>query len=570
MNGRSANVLLVEDNPGDARLISAMLDEAGPEQFRLARVDRLSAGLDALSRGGVGVVLLDLSLPDSLGMETFTRVFAHAPQIPIIVLTGTDDETMALSAVSKGAQDYLIKGQVDRSLLLRSMRYAMERMRTTEQLLHDAMHDTLTGLPNRALLLDRLKLAFERSARTPERLFAVLFVDLDRFKNVNDSLGHLAGDQLLVECSRRLGANCRPADTLARLGGDEFILLLDGISGEADAYRVAERIQAQFREPFSIIGHEVYMATSIGVAFNAGAAAEPEALLRDADTALYAAKAQGKACYSVFDASMHAKAVATLQLESNLRRAVDRSEFHLQYQPVLSLADGRITGFEALLRWEQQQLGTVAPADFIPLAEETGLIVKIGNWVLLEACRQLCRWRRLLPQRQDVVVCVNVSARQFARDDLVSAVAAALAASGLPAVNLSLEMTESVLMGDTAFAIGRLQQLRAMGVRISMDDFGTGYSSLSYLQRFPLDTLKIDQSFVQGIDSGSQGIEIVRAILSLAEAFDLDVVAEGAETRAQVDILKSLACPHVQGYYFAPPLSAADAAAFLSEHAGMA
>ena len=566
MNNGVANVLLVEDNAGDARLISAMFDEIDGQHFRLSRVDRLSAGLDALTRNEVGIVLLDLTLPDSLGMDTFARVFAQAPQIPIIVLTGTDDEVLALNAVKTGAQDYLIKGRVDSAVLLRAMRYAIERKRATEQLLHDAMHDALTGLPNRALLLDRLKLALERTMRTPERLFAVLFVDLDRFKNVNDSLGHLAGDQLLVQCSQRLASNCRPADTLARLGGDEFILLLDGISGEADAIRVAERIHTQFREPFAISGHELYMAASIGVAFNSPGSSKPEDLLRDADTAMYAAKAQGKACYSVFDSTMHAKAVATLHMESNLRRAIDRHNFHLEYQPVVRLGDECVAGFEALIRWDHEEQGLILPGDFIPLAEETGLILPIGLWVLNEACRQLRVWLDQHAARSDYFVCVNVSSRQFAQDQLVDQVGDALRRVGLPAANLKLEVTESVIMSDARLAEARLQQLRRMGVRVSLDDFGTGYSSLSYLQRFPVDILKIDQSFVKSMNGDSQSGEIVRAILSLAQAFGMEVVAEGTETRAQVDQLRRMGCTYGQGYHFAPPLRVAKAGALLRQH----
>ena len=687
------NVLLVEDNPGDARLISAMFDEVDGEQFHLCRVDRLADGLDYLARGEVGVILLDLSLPDSLGMETFTRVFAQVPQIPIIVLTGTDDEVLALHAVKTGAQDYLIKGQVDAGVLLRAMRYAMERKqaeralrdseeryalaaagsndglwdltvdtsavyysprwktmlgyteqdigallddwlqrvhpddlsslrqqlearpagasrlleleyrmrhkdgsyrwvlcrgialsrsgarseriagsqtdiherkRAAEQLLHDALHDTLTGLANRALLLNRLELALEHTARTPDRLFAILFVDLDRFKNVNDSLGHLAGDQLLLQCSQRLASNCRPADTLARLGGDEFILLLDGISGDADAIHVAERILVQLREPFRISGHELHMAASIGIAFNSPNCASPEALLRDADTAMYSAKAQGKACYSVFAPSMHTQAVASLHLENKLRRAIDREHFRLQYQPVISLDSGDIVGFEALIRWDREDSCLLQPDDFIPLAEETGLIVPIGKWALFEACRQLADWHQL-PGRQQIAISVNVSCRQFAQDTLVAQVVEALASTGIRAANLKLEVTESVLMGNADGAARKLQELRDLGVGISMDDFGTGYSSLSYLQRFPIDTLKIDKSFVARMENGGQGIEVVRAILSIARAFKLNVVAEGMETFSQVDILASLGCAHGQGYYFSPPLWRDDATRLLQQ-----
>ncbi len=692
MTGANSNVLLVEDNPGDARLIQEMLADGDGDSFRLWRADRLSAGLDMLSSGDIGVVLLDLSLPDSLGIETFCTMFAHAPQVPIIVLTGTDDEVMALHAVKTGAQDYLIKGEVNSNLLLRAMRYAMERkeveralreseeryalaaagandglwdwhlqsghayfsprwksmlgfaedeighdpetwlalihaddiaafraqltapqtlsgaplnveyrIRTRagdyrwmlcrgmavrdrdgqplrmagsqtdiharklaeERLLHDSLRDGLTGLSNRNLVTHRLHQAIEYMQRQPSRRFAVLFLDLDRFKNVNDSLGHTTGDKLLIECGRRLGLCCRPHDTLARLGGDEFVLLLEDIDDATDAIRVADRIQRHFATPFVIDGYELFMNCSIGIALSSPEYRHPDELLRDADTAMYRAKADGKACYALFDTAMHHRAVAALDMESGLRRAIDRQEFVLHYQPVIELSSGRIAAFEALIRWPYESHGLISPGEFIPLAEETSLILPIGRWALREACRQLRCWQDADGRLSGLSISVNLSARQFSDEGLVGQVADVLEETGLAPACLKLEITESVLMVNAQLALTRLAQLRAMGIGISMDDFGTGYSSLSYLQRFPIDTLKIDQSFIGAMAHTIEGAEIVRAILNLGKALHLEVIAEGAESVVQVDMLRDMGCPLTQGFFFSRPLPHPEAQALL-------
>ena len=683
MNAPIATVLLVEDNPGDARLIREMLAEDDSRAFKLRHADRLSHGLDCLATGEFGLVLLDLSLPDSFGIDTFTTVFTRAPRVPIIVLTGTDDETLALSAVKTGAQDYLIKGKVDGSLLVRAMRYAIERkqveqaLRASEeryalaaagandglwdwylddsrvyysprwkqmlgfapheigdcpdewlarvhpddhvqlqqelelslsgneplfqreyrirhkdgnyrwmlcrglivrdenghatrmagsqtdinerkqveqQLLHDALHDALTGLPNRVLLMDRLGGALNHVRRDPRRGCAILFIDLDRFKNVNDGLGHMAGDALLIEWARRLDACRRPGDTLARLGGDEFTLLLEDIHEVADAIRVAERIQSQFQRPFRLGEQDVFMGASIGIAVGTHETVRPEDLLRDADTAMYRAKAEGRACYQVFDASMHTRAIAFLQLENDLRRAVERQELVVHCQPVVNLATSRLAGFEALVRWQDPRRGIISPAEFIPLAEETGLIAAIGEWVLRESCRQLQTWLIAYPERAPLTMSVNLSSRQFSQEGLVAMVTQVLQESQLAGNQLRLEITESVLMGNTDMAARKLQEIRTQGIRISMDDFGTGYSSLSYLHRFPIDTLKIDQSFVRSMGDAGEGIEIVRTIISLARALKMDVVAEGPETRHQIELLRNMGCDYGQGNFYAAAL----------------
>lgn len=439
-----------------------------------------------------------------------------------------------------------------------------ERKSLEEQLLHDAFHDSLTGLPNRALFMDRLGQSLRHAQRRRERLFAVLFLDLDRFKLVNDSLGHGAGDRLLVEIARRLEACIRPGDTAARLGGDEFTVLLEDVRDGADAAQVAERIQREIRRPVTLGGHEVFTSASIGIALSATGYDRPEDLLRDADIAMYRAKAKGGSRHEAFDPTMHARAVALLKMETDLRRAIDRGEFTVHYQPIVSLRDGRIAGFEALVRWNHPHRGLVLPMEFIRMAEETGLVVDIDRWVLREACRQLHEWHRRYPDARPLSVSVNLSGRHFAQPDLAEHLRRTLRATGLQGDCLGLEITESVLLDTTEASNEALHELRRDGTRLYLDDFGTGYSSLSYLHRFPIDALKIDRSFVTSLRPGGQGQEIVRTIMSLAQNLDIHVVAEGVETPEQLAALKALRCEYAQGYAFSPPLPGGEAEALLA------
>ncbi len=427
--------------------------------------------------------------------------------------------------------------------------------RAADKLLHDAFHDALTGLPNRALFLDRLEHRLALEKRRHRTSFSVLVLDIDRFKVVNDSLGHVRGDQLLVEVAKRLQSCLRPADTVARLSGDEFTILLEDVPTTGDARKVAERVQAELRLPFWLGTNEVFSGVSIGIAHGSAAYATPEDMLRDADTALYRAKAQGRGRCVEFDASMHDRAVELLQLETSLRRALERREFHLHYQPVVSLRSGRISGAEALLRWKHPGRGLVPPMEFIPLAEETGLIVEIGAWVLREACRQMKDWQERLRQ-PELEIGVNLSSRQFQAPGLVAEVAEVLRATGLSPRCLRLEVTESLLMDKHPNVAQTMIELRAMGVRIDLDDFGTGYSSLSYLHQFPIDTLKIDRSFVQRIGQTDDGVEIVNTILALANSLNMDVVAEGVETEQQLELLRKMHCGFAQGYHLSRPIEA--------------
>jgi diguanylate cyclase (GGDEF)-like protein/PAS domain S-box-containing protein len=440
-----------------------------------------------------------------------------------------------------------------------------ERKRIEERLRHDAFHDALTGLPNRALFMARLGRVMEQVKRRSQNLFALLFVDLDHFKTLNDTLGHLVGDQLLVAIARRLESCLRLDDTVARFGGDEFTVLLEDIKDVQDAVRVAERLQQELQLPFYLSGHEILPTASIGIALSTSSHHQPEDILRDADLALYQAKAAGRTRYEIFDASMHRGNLAHIQLEHDLRRAIAKAqvdslapesqELWLQYQPIVSLKTNRIMGFEALIRWRHPERGLISPMDFIPLAEETGLILPIGHWVLRQACRQLHDWQQLLSLPWPLIVSVNLSSRQFTQPDLVAQVSQILEETQLNPRYLKLEITESVVMENAEIAAMMLQQLKSIGIQLAIDDFGTGYSSLSYLHRFPIDTLKVDRSFINRIDVDGENLEIVRTIVTLAWNLGMDVIAEGVETAKQLAQLKALKCEYAQGYFFAKPMN---------------
>jgi len=428
-----------------------------------------------------------------------------------------------------------------------------ERRQAESQLLHNAFHDVLTGLPNRALFFDRVAHALSHLKRPGKNTFAVLLLDVDDFKNVNDSLGHAAGDQLLVVIGERLCKCVRASDTVSRFGGDEFTILLEAVTGPADIAHAVSRIHQEISLPFLIDGHEIFVTASIGVTFASAEYEQPEQIVRDADTAMYRAKAQGRGRAEIFDAEMRAEAVARLQLETDLRRGIDRGELWLMYQPIVNLDSGSVVGFEALVRWRHPTRGIIPPLAFIPLAEETGLIVPIGDFVLREAIKQAARWRAH-PGGETMHVSVNISSRQLTQGDLVSTVRHALKDAKLDPKALHLELTESVIIQNAESTYGVIEQIRALGCSIAVDDFGTGYSSLSYLHRFAVDQLKIDSSFVQSAGDQRKSAEIIRSIVNLGRTLDIEVVAEGIETSQQADHLRELRCSLGQGYLFSRPV----------------
>jgi PAS domain S-box-containing protein len=639
-------VLLVEDCADHAELIFTKLRRSKRIRADIDHADRLEKGLRKLEQGTYDVVLLDFSLPDSFGIETFRRAYRAAPRTPIIVLTSLDDNELAVQAVRLGAQDYLVKREADTRLLVRSILYAIERATSEEALLESeeryalAVRGANDGLWDwnfendrvfysprwKSMLgfsvddvgdsprewLDRIhpddrppfrrhldahltgstvQLEFEHRMRNldgeyiwvlargvavrdengkPYRM-AGSQTDITARKKaehqlqhdaLHDSLtglanlGHSMGDKLLVGIARRLEHFLRPGDTVARLGGDEFAVLIHRVEDASGAIHVADRIQDVLSMNFSIEGHDVMVTASIGIAHSSTGYSSPEEILRDADIAMYRAKAEGKARYEIFDRDMHQSAVALLKLETELRRGVHRGDFLMNYQPIVSLGStSRIVGFEGLVRWQHPERGIVTPANFIAIAEETGLIVPLGWWVLRESCRQTRRWQEQFPGDPPLWVSVNMSGKLFMKSTMVDELLGILEETGLEPRDLRIEVTENVVMDHADLAVRNLMELRALGIQLSIDDFGTGYSSLSYLQRFHYDQLKIDRSFVSQLGSPGDSRAIVETILNLANSLGIGVVAEGIETADQVEHLRKMQCPHGQGYWFSRPLT---------------
>jgi diguanylate cyclase (GGDEF)-like protein len=560
-------LLLIEDNSGDARLLQEMFNEQDVQTTILKRVATMQEGEAYLSAHAVDLIILDLGLPDAQGVEALRRTHAAAPHLPTVVLTGRDDEDLARQALREGAQDYLIKGQIDARGLMRALRYAVDRKAMEEkaralslEIVHTAEHDSLTGLPNRVLLTDRVGQALAFAARHKKRA-AILFLDLDGFKRVNDSLGHSTGDKLLRSVAHRLRACVRNGDTVSRQGGDEFVVLLSEVDKPEAAAVIARRMLEAVSAPHSVDGDILHITTSIGVSIFPEDGRTAEALIKNADTAMYQAKEMGRQSYRFFTIAMNDRAVERQAIEEGLRCALERNEMKLHYQPKVDLRTGAICGAEALLRWTHPVRGEVPPCTFIPIAEECGLIRPIGDWVLATACRQAKAWVDAgLPLGS---IAVNVSAGQFSDEEFPDRLLRILDETGLEPKILELEITESVLMKRIESTTQTLQAIRERGVQISIDDFGTGYSCLSYLQKFPVDILKIDQSFVQEIGPESPSV-LVATIINMARALKLRVVAEGIETRGQMEFLEKLACDEGQGYYFCKPVSPESFALMLS------
>ncbi len=555
MNHTPATLLVVDDDAMNRDALSRRLSRTG---YTVLTAENGPDALALVSTHRVDAVLLDVMMPGMSGLDTLRhlRESRSVSDLPVIMVTAKDGSDDVVEALDLGANDDVTK-PIDYAVALARIRAQVTARRA----------DPLTALPNRVLFMERLNRFLQRSRTGGSRPFAVFFLDVDRFKIINDSMGHAAGDELLVAVARRLEKALRVTDgffrvdgdqTLARMGGDEFTILLDGVASAEQAQAIAERLRLAMTEPFEVQGREVVTSVSIGIVVSADRYERAEQMVRDADTAMYKAKELGKGRCEIFDLSLLAAAEERLQLEEDLRHALERGELSLHYQPVVSLLEGRLCGFEALLRWTHPTRGMVPPSAFIPIAEETGLIVPIGHWVLMQACRQMTAWDRDFPHCRDLTISVNLSARQCMQPGLIGDVTHVLKSTGIAPERLKLEITESIVLENTDAVARILHELRTLGVQLGLDDFGMGYSALSYLQRFPFQTIKIDRTFVSGVHHGANA-EIIRAIVSLAEGLNMNVTAEGVETGAQRDRLHELACGFGQGFYFHEPVTSQDA-----------
>lgn len=573
-------VLVVEDELGDALLIQRTLLGAGPGRYAVETAASLAETRQAIINTTPDVLLLDLALPDSTGLKTVESVRREAPQTPIVVLTGHDDEELAQAALEAGAQDYMTKNTLGRHSLSRAIRYAVTRSRLENRLLESNRrlenlldevrslntYDTLTGLPNRRYLLEQLARDIAVHARA-QQYGALLGIDLGNFRTVNDTLGNDIGDLLLVETARRLGLGVRETDTVARLGSDEFAVILDHLGPDYNqaavrAEEVAKKLRRAINRHFSLKGHECHVTCCIGVCIFGRRDELFDELLIRANVATYQAKKSGPNTIRFFDDAMQSALEERAQQEAELRRAMKEKQLLLYFQPQIN-GTGRSHGAEALIRWQHPTRGLVSPADFIPLAEETGLIQPLGQMILEQACAQLRAWQQQ-PELADQVMAVNISAHQFHQADFVDQVREALTTSGVRPQGLKLELTESALLTNHRDAVSKMNTLVAMGLSISLDDFGTGYSSLSYLKILPVNQLKIDRSFIANVTSDPSDAAIVRAILAMAAELEIEVVAEGVENEQQLAFLRQHNCRNFQGFYFARPMPAADFYTFIN------
>lgn len=593
LNSFSGNILVVDDLPDNLRVLSASLTERG-YQVRCAKNGAMA--LLTAKKEPPHLILLDIKMPDMDGYEVCEQLKANEStrDIPVIFLSAFDEVLDKVKAFTVGGVDYITKPfQIEEVVVRIQHQLALQRAKTEisqlnaeleqkvkqrttqleqvidklnqeiiehehtqQKLVQQALHDALTGLPNRTLFMEHLQKSLQRNQRNKDYLFAVLFIDLDRFKIINDNWGHAVGDKLLIAISEILKECSRDLDTVARLSGDEFTILLEDLQDFQDAIAIAERLLDKLTSPIHLENRQVFSGASIGIVFGSTNYQNCVELLRDADIAMYRAKALGKGRYSVFDREMYAQTIHLSQIETDLRLALERKEFILYYQPIISLQTGRVNGFEALLRWQHPNKGLILPGDFIATAEDTGLIVPIGEWVLREACQQLSIWLEKFPDASSLHISVNLSSRQIKQFDFVDKLRKILADTGLNGKNLRLEITETMLMDRGEKTIELLTQIKEQKIQLSIDDFGTGYSSLSYLHRFPIDALKIDRSFVSLINANGENCEIVKTIITLAHSLGMISIAEGVETIYQLNYLKELGCEAAQGYFFSKPINA--------------
>ncbi len=542
-------LLLIEDAASEEPLPAQLLQTTPSVQFECQRVSRLDEGMSILREGRHDVILSDLSLPDARGLDTVAGLKRVAPGLPIVMLSGSHDETLAMQAVKAGAQDYLAKDEITAQSLQRTIRYALERKNTEEHLSYLAHHDQLTGLANRSLFLRRASAAITHAWANDSKP-AIVILDLDHFRTTNELYGHSTGDLLLIEVAERILECLEDRDCLARLGGDEFAIIVEQQSEQEKVPKVVQAILGLFKQEFAIGNHTVLVGVSIGISIFPNNGSNAEELIANADAAMYRAKKTGRNCYQYFDSGMHKKAVEWMELERELRGALDRNEFELHYQPQVDCKSNQVVCFEALLRWNHPSLGHVGPFRFIPVLEANGSIQQVGAWVMRQACKQLAKWRQLHPELR---MAVNVSAVQFEDKELATLVTSILRDTGLPAQALELEITEGLLMKDFDHTLATLQKLSQLGVRIAIDDFGTGYSNLSYMARYPIDLLKIDKSITDMIGTRN-GDSVNFAVVNLGKALGIEILSEGVETDIQRVFLKNAGVEYYQGYYFSKPM----------------
>ena len=561
------NLLLLEDSPNDAELILDVLQAAG---FSVAsrRVYSQAEYLRALDQP-TDFILSDFSMPQFTANDALRLMKERGLDIPFIVVSGCIGEDMAVECMKAGASDYLLKDRLAR--LGHSVSQALERKRLIEEkhqaeqrLFLETFHDSLTGLPNRALFLDRLDRVYQQSRRQSRHLFALVYLHLDGFRLIRDSLGPAVADRLLIEVSQRILRRVRSADTVARMEGDEFAFLLDNMKAVGNATHIADRLRQEFSMPFTVEGRQVCLTASLGLTCSNAEYECGEHLLRDATTAMHQAKASGRTRFVIFDTAMHEQAMVRLKLEADLRQALERKEFRLEYQPIVALKSGYVTGFEALLRWEHPEYGLTRPEMFLEVATELGLMTKIGEWSLLTAAEQLKLWQTEFPKIRPLTVSVNFSLNYLANADLAALVNEVLLATGMDPSSLKIEITESDIMQNPEAVTAVLNQIESQKIQSCMDDFGTGYSSLSYLQQLPITFLKIDQSFIRRLGDDDDALAIVKTIIVLAHQLGRQVIAEGVETTEHLTTLRLLGCEYGQGYLFAKPLPDADVSSFLA------
>lgn len=574
MNTDRIRILLADDDEDDYFLTKDLLSNVEGISFELQWASSYKTARLMIGSNSHDVFLFDYRLGEHTGIDLLREVISEGFKVPVIILTGQGDQGIDTEALQAGASDYLSKAGLNTDTLMRAIRYAIERKRTEERIIYMAYYDGLTDLPNRTLFMDRLKQAIAHSNRYKD-ICALMFLDLDNFKRINDTLDHRTGDLLLRGVAERLYGFVRSADTIARgqinplantvarLGGDEFTILLTEIHSMQDVAKIAQRILNIIAQPFQLEGHEVFVTSSIGIAMYPTDGEDIDILIRNADTAMYHAKANGKNHFKFYKHSMNASALERLSMEGDLRKAVSNEEMVLHYQPRIDIHTGCILGTEALVRWHHPEKGLISPAQFIPLAEETGLIIPIGEWVLKTACAQNRQWQNTGPICGPVGVSLNLSGIQFRQENLIKIIEKVLGDSGLAPSFLELEITESVIMTNPDETVALLHKLKDMGVSLSMDDFGTGYSSFSYLKRFPLDNIKIDRSFIRDITTSDKDAAIIKAIIAMAHVLDLRVIAEGVETDEQLKMLQDLGCDEMQGFLLSRPLPAEHVYEFL-------